>query len=109
MRVSVEWHTGALEDLADLFLSSGSAQRDRLQRSAHEIDQLLRVSPSQKGELVYAGQLSNRLLDNLLDRKNEIPEIVRRMRLGPLEAIFTGHEEDGRAIVWCIQLRESLG
>lgn len=105
MSVSVEWHVGSLEDMADLFLSGDSEERNRIQRSSHEIDQLLRVSTSRKGELVYAGQMTVQLLDKLLDRKNEIPEMARRIRFGPWEAIFAAQEDDGRAIVWSVQLR----
>ena len=105
MMVSVEWHSAALEDLADIYLHANGVERDRIQRAAHEIDQLLRVTPSTKGERVFAGQLSELILTHLFDRKGSIPEISRRIRFGPIVAYFADQEEDGRAIVWCLQLR----
>ena len=91
MKVSVEWHSAACEDLAALYLHSNKVARESLQRAVYDLDELLRVNPSAKGEFVYAGQLPVEVLEKLRDRMGFYPEVIRRVRFGPLEALFTGH------------------
>ncbi len=105
MKISVEWHPKAYEDLAEIYLKSDSEERGRIQRAIHEIDELLRVNPGSKGKQIFAGQLPPGVLDKLFDRMSFIPEIVRQIRVGPMEAVFTDHEEDGRVNLWFIKLR----
>ncbi|MBX3440718.1 MAG: hypothetical protein KF861_24720 [Planctomycetaceae bacterium] len=71
----------------------------------NEIESLLRVSPDSKGQRVFAGQLDVPSLNMLGQRIGVIPEDVRRIQLGPVEAYFTCHPNDGQTRVWHIRSR----
>ena len=103
--VTVEWTAGAYEDLTDLCNDAPGDERERIIEAATRIDHLLQYSPSTQGEALFAGQLQPETLEELILRMDVIPEISRRIRFGPIEVYFTDHEDEGRAIVWCLQRR----
>ncbi len=103
--VTVEWTVGAYKDLTDLCLDASRDEHERILRAATRIDHLLQLSPSTQGEVVFAGQLPPKTLEDLRIRMDYIPEISRRIRQDLIEVYFTDHEEEGRAIVWCLQRR----
>jgi hypothetical protein len=100
-RYTVVWHPAALSDLAELWLESRS--RQSLAAASNEIDQLLRLGAEQKGRQVYAGSLDDESLETLTDRIGEIPEIIRWMRMGPLEVFFSVMEPDRQACIWRVR------
>lgn len=104
--VTVEWKAAAYEDFTEMCLHASSREeRERIQRATHQIDRLLEISPSTAGEKVFAGQLEPAMMTLLWNRQGSIPEVSRRIRLGPIEVYFTDHEDEGWAIVWCLQRR----
>jgi hypothetical protein len=71
--------------------------------AANEIDQLLRVGAERKGRQLYAGSLDSQSLEALKERMGDIPEIVRWMRVGPLEVFFSVFEPDRQACIWRVR------
>ena len=105
MKVTVTWHRGALQDLAAIYLKKTGESRRQLRDAVREIDELLKVDPSRKGRGLFAGQLTNEMLEILLARVGYYPELVRKVSCGPVEVIYTPHEEDGQAKIWVLQER----
>lgn len=104
--VNVEWTSAAYSDFTEICLHASSREeRDSIQQATHEIDRLLQISSTTAGEKVFAGQLEPATMILLWSRQGSIPEISRRVRLGPIEVYYTDHEDEGRAIVWCLRLR----
>lgn len=103
--VTVEWTASAFEELTVLSLDASRYERERILRAASRIDTLLQHSPSTKGEVVFAGQLAPNILDDLSIRMDYIPEVTRRIRQDLIEVYFTDHEDEGRAVVWCLYIR----
>jgi hypothetical protein len=102
-RVTVRWHAAAEQELADLWLTA--PDRDDIERAANEIDQLLSLGPASKGTpfaLPVLDESSTRLIQQ---RAASLPEDLRWLRCGPLEAFFTAHEDDCMAIVLHVRPR----
>ncbi|HVJ69588.1 MAG TPA: hypothetical protein VM510_16545 [Caulifigura sp.] len=85
--MTVVWHQKAEDDVAEFFLRS--SDRGQLQRAVNEVDWLLAVKPEAKGKQLYAGQLASELIDMLMERVGVIPESIRQVQLGPVQAYFT--------------------
>jgi len=100
-RYTVIWHPRAQTELADIWLASSN--RTQLSAAANEIDQLLQVGAQSKGRQLYAGSLDPQSLEALLERMGEIPEIIRWMRVGPLEVFFSVIEPDRQACIWRVR------
>lgn len=103
--VTVEWTATACKDMTHLCRDARRDERVRILKAACRIDSLLQHSPSSKGEVVFAGQLPPKTLADLRIRMEYIPEITRRIRQDLIEVYFSDHEDEGRAMVWCLQLR----
>lgn len=102
-RVTVRWYEAAEKELAELWLSA--AHRDDIKRAAFEIDSLLAVNPSTKGQPFALSTLDEASVQLLIERAAVLPEDLRWFCCGPLEAFFTAHEEDGMAIVLHVRAR----
>lgn len=104
MRVTVCWSDHALNDLADIYLAADD--RNEISAAVNEVDELLKVDPSQKGLELPISILENDTLDRLAERFDDLPSSLRVMHLGPLEVVFTAHELDGQARVWVASTRD---
>lgn len=83
-RVTVRWYTGAEQDLAHLWLVSH--ERSRIELAANEIDQLLMVGPASKGRPSALARLDEEACRIIAERATFLPEDLRWVRCGPLEA-----------------------
>jgi hypothetical protein len=102
-RVTVRWNTGAEQELAHLWLIS--RERPRIERAANEIDQLLVVGPASKGQPSALARLDEEAIRIIAERATVLPEDLRWVCCGPLEAFFVAREDDCMAIVLLVQLR----
>lgn len=106
-RVTVRWLHAAVNDLAELW--QASSDRPRLETSANELDELLRMHPSQKGTSHALAHLDVHTTELILHRVQALPEDMRSVRFGSVEFFFTSHEDDGMAIVIHVRLRLPRG
>ena len=102
---TVEWNAAAYEEFREMCLHANREDQDRIRRATFQIDQLLHISPRTQGTVVFSGQLRPETLDQLSERMEFIPEVLRRLRVDPIEVFFTDHEDEGRVIVWSFQRR----
>jgi len=102
-RVTVRWNAGAVEDLAELWLTAEAPSR--IERAANEIDQLLMVGPASKGKASGLAMLDEEACRIIAERAMVLPEDLRGVRCGPLEVFFVAREDDCMAIVLHVQLR----
>jgi hypothetical protein len=103
-RVTVCWHRTAQEDLAELWMSA--ADPSLIERATNEMDQLLRINPASKGKPYALAILDEETIQLICDRTIQLPEDLRVLRLGPLEALFEPREQDRMALVLHVRLRE---
>jgi hypothetical protein len=102
-RATVRWHIDAQNDLAAMWIASPIA--DAVRRAVQEVDELLRVSPSTKGQLHALSLLTADEIDLLQERSGVIPEDLQMIRCGPIEVFFVAHEADAMAIVYRVRPR----
>jgi hypothetical protein len=101
--MTITWHVAAYDDVAHMYLVA--SDRRNISRAIDEIESLLRVSPESKGKRIFAGQIDAGSLNVLHRRMGVIPEDVRHLRIGPIEAYFTCHPLDQQTRVWHLRLR----
>jgi hypothetical protein len=103
IRVTVCWSPDAEGELASVWMSD--RHPSAIERSANEIDALLRVDPSTKGLPTDLLDLPADMAETLLARLPNWSVDLRCVRCGPLEVFFTVSEEDRQANVWCVRRR----
>lgn len=102
---TVEWHFASRLDLKRI--RRGSEDPGKFDAAAREVNQLLMYAATRKGAPQPIGRLTSRTIEIIGNRAGVIPEIIRVMRCGPIEVLFTvdspGVDSPGRVHVWMIQ------
>jgi hypothetical protein len=101
---TVTWHPKVKDDAAGLYLNA--YDRTPVTAAVNEIDVLLRRFPESKGRKLYAGQLDDEVMAALTERMNVIPEDIRYVAMGPVEAFYTCHPEDRQTRLWILRARK---
>jgi hypothetical protein len=103
IRYTVVWDRKAEDQLAVIWMTA--TDPSSIQRAFREVDELLAVAPHQKGSPFGLAQLSPNSGEELLARISPLPEDLRQLRLGPVEAYFVVLEDDRKVIVYYAKLR----